>query len=222
MQPDPNLPDEQPPETPSTPLPVYTPSPGVVPQPAPVVTLAPEGFSQPDATTLGVSDASPPEPPVAENTPNEEPVRWQAHEYVHHDKNPLWFIIFALVVASFMAVAIFLIKDISFAILIPVMATALLVLAYRPPRLIDYTLSRQGLHINDRLYSFNEFKGFRVIHDGEEYSVMLIPIKRFKPGVSVYFPEEAGEVIVDVLGARLPMQDFHLDLMDKIIRKLRL
>ena len=220
MQPDPNLLDEQQPKVQPAPLPVYTPSPGATAPVAPVVTLAPDGFS-PDPMTLDVPDATPPEAAQATET-SDEPVRWQAHEYVHHDKSPIWFILFALAVAGLMAVAVFLIKDITFAILVPVMAAALLVFAYRPPRLLDYTWSRHGLHINDRLYSFVDFNGFRVIHDGEEYSVMLIPVKRFKPGVSVYFPEEAGETIVDMLGARLPMQDFKLDLMDKIIRKLRL
>jgi hypothetical protein len=51
---------------------------------------------------------------------------------------------------------------------------------------------------------------------------MLLPTKRFKPGTSVYFPEEAGEAIVDMLGARLPMEDLHLDVVDKVIRKLRI
>ena len=102
------------------------------------------------------------------------------------------------------------------------MAAALLVYVHRPPRVLDYTLSRQGLHVNDHLYTFSEFKGFGVIHDGQEYSVMLIPIKRFHQGVSVYFPEEAGEAIVDMLGARLPMQQLHLDFVDRILRKLRI
>jgi hypothetical protein len=113
-------------------------------------------------------------------------------------------------------------QSITFAILVPVMAAALIVYSRRPPRVLDYTLSRQGLHVNDRLYSFAEFKGFGVIHDGDEYSIMLIPTKRFKPGVYVYFPEDAGEAIVDMLAARLPMQELHMDLVDRVIRKLRI
>jgi hypothetical protein len=120
------------------------------------------------------------------------------------------------------AAAVFIIQSLTFAVLIPVMAVTLVVYSRRPPRLIDYTLSRQGFHINDRLYSFAEFRAFGVVHDGSEYSVMLLPTKRFKPGVSVYFPEEAGEAIVDMLGARLPMQEFHLDIIDKLVRKLRI
>jgi hypothetical protein len=156
------------------------------------------------------------------NNPAEEPVHWQATEYIHHEKNALWFTLFGLVVAVLIALAIFVLQSVTFAILIPVMAVALVVYSYRPPHLLDYTLSRQGLHVNDRLYSFAEFKGFGVIHDGSEYSVMLIPLKRFRPGVSVYFPEEAGEAIVDMLGARLPMQELHIDIVDRIIHKLRI
>jgi len=149
-------------------------------------------------------------------------VHWQAHEYIHHDKNAGWFIVFALVVVILIAVAIFFIQSITFAILVPVMAAALLVYTHRPPRLIDYTLSRQGLHVNDQLYPFVDFKSFGVVHDGTNYFIMLIPIKRFRLGVSVYFPEESGEAIVDMLGARLPMEELHLDVVDRLIRKLRI
>jgi hypothetical protein len=51
---------------------------------------------------------------------------------------------------------------------------------------------------------------------------MLIPTKRFAPGVSVYFPTEVGEQIVDILGQRLPMENLKLDLVDVVVRKLRL
>ena len=189
---------------------------------SPVVTLTPDASVQQSET----------EPPTEDNASipidsdrqavEEEPVHWQAHEYIHHEKDAVWFVIFAVVVVGLMAFSIFVIQSITFTILIPVMAVALVVYSQRPPRLLDYTLSSKGLHINDRLYSFNEFKGFGVIRDDKEYSVMLIPIKRFRPGVSVYFPEEAGEAIVDILGTRLPMQKLNLDVVDKVIRKLRI
>lgn len=184
----------------------------------PVVTLRPEETT-PVATPFQAATF---EEVSTSDSSQAEPVRWQAQEYIQHDKGGLWFIAFAATFVVLMAVAIFLIKSITFDILVPVMAIALLVYINRPPRLIDYTLSRKGLHINDRLYPFAEFKGFGVVHDGKEFSVLLLPVKRFKPGVSVYFPEESGEAIVDMLGARLPMQELHLDIVDRIIRKLRI
>jgi len=213
-------PSEQPSQAPYAPPPQE--------KPAPVVTITPDNQT---AMPSPVSQQAPEVPQLAETAPAsqlsqvpdaEEPVHWQATEYIHRHKGVLWFVTFGIVVIIAMVAAIFLMKSLTFAILVPVMAAALIVYAYRPPRVLDYTLSRKGLHVNDRLYAFGEFKGFGVIHDDDEYSVMLIPIKRFRPGVYVYFPEEAGEAIVDMLAARLPMQDLHMDLVDKLIRKLRI
>ena len=190
--------------TPETPTTVVTPT---AEQATPMVSMA-------DAPTAPVVA------PVTSTS--EQPVHWQATEYIHHEKNMGWFIVFGIVVLGFMAIAIFLINSITFAILIPVMAAALLVYTHRPPRILDYTLSSKGLYVNEKLYPLPEYKSFGIIQDAGEFSVMLIPVKRFKPGVTVYFPENAGEAIVDMLGARLPMQDLRLDAIDRLIRKLRI
>ena len=103
------------------------------------------------------------------------------------------------------------------------MAVALIIYTRRPPRTLTYGLSpKQGLFVGERLHPFDEFKAFGVITDQGHNSIMLIPTKRFSPGVSVYFPEDAGEQIVDVLGQRLPMENLKLDIIDVVIRKLRL
>lgn len=174
-----------------------------------------------------------PEPTSEDDTQNDDyqqpidkedtPVRWSAREYIHSEKNGLWFIVFALVIIVLIAIDLLWIKSYTFSVLVVVMSIAMIVYLRRPPQIINYALSgNQGLYIGDRLYHFNEFKAFGLIRDGEHNSIMLIPIKRFDPGVSVYFPEEVGEEIVDILGARLPMEKLKLDIIDLIIRKLRL
>lgn len=169
-----------------------------------------------------------PEPPAPtplppEDTPQNPPVTWQAQEYVHLDRSPLWFVIFVVVTLALVAASILLLKSWSFSLLIVVMAVALVVYIRRPPRTLTYALSpAQGLYVGERLYHFDEFKSFGLIQDGGHYSILLIPRKRFSPGVSVFFPDEAGERIVDILGQRLPMETLKLDVVDIIVRKLRL
>lgn len=158
-----------------------------------------------------------------ENTlPEEDPVHWQATEYIQRDKNAGWYVIFAVVVLGLIAIAIFMMKSWSFALLVAVMAAAVVVYTNRPPRVLSYTLSSKGLYINDRLYGLGDFKSFSVVKDLHEFSIVLIPTKRFAPVVSVYFPEAVGEQIVDLLGSYLPMEERDLDFIDKLIRKLRL
>lgn len=172
--------------------------------------------------------------PVAETPADDTPsgrvksavddtVNWVASEYVHLEKNPLWFVIFAFVVLGLIATDVFLLKSWTFSLLVIVMAVAVIVYIRRPPREIQYGLSgKHGLYVGERLYNLTDFKAFGLIRDGEHHSIMLIPVKRFSPGVSVYFPEEVGEKIVDILGARLPMETLKLDVIDIIVRRLRL
>lgn len=186
----------------------------------PVVTLSPdEGGQQPEANPNPTDEFEQESSALEDDSPI---VHWQAHEYIHRDKNVLWYVIFGVVIVALMALALFLMHSITFVVLIPVMAAALVVYARRPPHMIDYTLSRQGLHVNDALYHFADYKAFSVIHGDDEYSIMLLPIKRFKPGITVYFPEDKGEAIVDVMAARLPMQESHLDFIDQLIKKLHI
>lgn len=154
---------------------------------------------------------------------DDAPVYWSASEYVKYDKNTLWFVGLAVVALAFIAVDFLVFKSYTFSVLVVVMVIAIVVLSLRPARTIDYTLSGdQGLYIGEKLYHFSEFKSFSLIQDHGQHSLMLIPVKRFLPGVSVYFPEEAGEKIVDIFGARLPMENRKLDIIDIVVQKLRL
>lgn len=150
------------------------------------------------------------------------PVHWQAVEYIQREKSAIWYIVLAIVTVGLMLVAILWMQSWSFAILVPVMSAALVIYARRPPHEVSYTLSRQGLHIGDVLYPYSDYKSFTLISGDDQHQIMLVPIKRFKPGISVYFPEEVGERIVDMLAARLPMREQHLDAVDRLIRKLRI
>lgn len=170
-------------------------------------------------------------PPVAQpldnspvvDTPDNPPITWSAQEYVHIDKGIGWFVLFILVVLALVAVDVFFLKSWTFSLLVLVMAVAIIVYIRRPPRTLTYALSpNQGLYVGERLYTFDEFRAFGLIKDGENHSIMLIPRKRFSPGVSVYFPEESGERIVDILGQRFPIEELKLDVVDILIRKLRL
>lgn len=154
---------------------------------------------------------------------DEEPVHWTASEYIHQDKNGLWYTIFGIVVLAFITVDLLVFKSYTFSVLVLVMAVAIIIYSRRPPRTVEYTLSgNQGLFVGEKLYHFSEFKAFGLINDMGQHSIMMVPIKRFSTGISVYFPEDVGEKIVDILGARLPMKDLKLDAVDILVRKLRL
>ncbi len=178
---------------------------------------------QPDDETSPEEPAQDPEQLPEEDTPDNPPITWTAQEYIHIDKGPGWFILFALVVLGLIALDVFFLHAWTLSVLVVVMAIAVIIYIRRPPRNLTYGLSpKQGLYVGEQLHTFDEFKAFGLIQDGEHHSIMLIPRKRFAPGISVYFPANAGERIVDILGQQLPMENLKLDLIDLLVRKMRL
>ena len=190
-----------------------------------------EALAEPTTVTPAPQPQQLPQPPLEQSETDEEyededqlsdqSVTWVAHEYIHQEKGTLWFIIFAVIIAALLGISIWT-QAWSFTVLIAVIAFVVVVYSRRPPRELSYALNDDGLTIDQTLHEFGKFKSFGIIRDGEEFSVMLIPTQRFQPGVTVYFPEEAGEDIVDLLGSRLPMRDLHLDAVDRVVRLLRL
>jgi hypothetical protein len=147
-------------------------------------------------------------------------LEWQASEYVEHEKSAKWFIILAVVVVVFVALAVFLLKNYTFAVLIVVMAISVALWARRPAMEVQYKLESNGVWVGSKFFAIHDFRGFGVLKEGAIYAVVLLPIKRFSPGVTVYFPEELGEQIVDVLGTSLPMEEITPDWIDSITHKL--
>ena len=148
-------------------------------------------------------------------------VSWEAEEYIVREKNAWWYAGLIAVGLVLAGVAI-LLKAWSFVALVVVSVVALIVYAMRPPRILHYSLSNKGLSEGDKLYGYEEFKAFGLLREGENFAIVLTPRKRFAPRVTVYFPEAKGEAIVDAFGARLPMEEVKLDLLDKLIKFLRI
>lgn len=151
-----------------------------------------------------------------------EPIAWNAPEGVRIQRGAVWYVLFAIILAGLMALAILVFQNWTFAILLPIMAVALFVLSNNNPQTINYAISPKGIYIADTLHDFSEFRAFGLLHENDQHSILLLPVKRFSPGLTIYFSEAEGEKIVDMLGARLPMQEIKPDALEKFIRLIKL
>lgn len=148
-------------------------------------------------------------------------INWEAREHVEYKKNGGWYAGLAVVVLLLGAGAV-LLQQWVFLVLVIVSAIALLIYTLQKPRLIHYSLSDKGLSEGNNLYTFDQFKSFGVLNENNHYSIVLVPKKRFSVRIRVYFPEAEGEQIVDVFGTKLPMEPVKLDVLDKLVRFLRI
>lgn len=148
-------------------------------------------------------------------------INWEAEEYIVREKNAWWYVGLIAVGLVLSGIAV-LLQWWTFLVVIILSVVALIVYAMRPPRIMRYSLTNKGLSENDRLYAYEDFKSFGVLREGNHFAIILTPRKRFSPRVTVYFPEAQGEEIVDAFGARLPMEEAKLDMLDRLIKFLRI
>ena len=148
-------------------------------------------------------------------------VSWEAEEYIERSRNVWWYFGLFAIGIGLCILSIFL-QWWSFIALVIVCVIAILVTSSRPPRKIQYSLDKNGLTEGGKLHKYDEFRAFGILKEGSHFSIILIPKKRFAMQVKVYFPSDSGEAIVDMLGARLPMEEVKLDFLDKLVNFLRI
>lgn len=150
-----------------------------------------------------------------------QPISWQAKEYIVKNHNTSWYVGLVVVTLALSALAVWL-EGWTFLILVILSAISLVIYTLRPPRTINYTIDNKGIKEEKILHPYSNFRAFGILKEGEHYSAVLIPKKRFGMRVKVYFPETSGEGIVDQLGAHLPMEEVRVDLLDKLVNFLRI
>ena len=152
---------------------------------------------------------------------SKEIVNWEAKEYIQRDKNAGWYVGLVIVTIGLVAISV-LLEWWTFTALIVLSMVCLIIYSVRLPRELHYSLSDKGLSEGNRLYDYAEYRSFGVLREGANFAIVLTPRKRFSPRITVYFPEERGEEIVDAFGARLPMEEVKRDFLDNLVNFLRI
>lgn len=148
-------------------------------------------------------------------------VSWTASEYIAHDKGTGWFMGLAAATGLATVVVYLMTQDIVTVIVVLVVAIVFGAFALRQPRVLSYKIDHSGITIADKHYPYLSFRSFAVQEEGAVDSILLIPLKRFMPGISIYFPPEQEDQIVGTLGNYLPHEDRPPDAIDRLMRKVR-
>ena len=208
-------------QTPAQPQPVQQPAQPQSVQPEQPHLVSPAQSDGADTNTG--PNVNPNTNPNADPPLDDDPITWTAHEHIDAHRGPLWFVLFFVAVVALVLASVFLLQSWSFSLLIVVMAIAFIIYTRRPSQLLTYAVSpRQGVYVGEQLHPFSEFKAFGILQDGQNNAIVLLPRKRFSPGVTLYFPTEVGEHLVDILRERLPVEAVKLDVVDALVRKLHM
>jgi hypothetical protein len=178
---------------------------------------------KPDAASGGAQPAVS-QGPTATPAPvhgSAQEVTWTASEFIAHHKGAAWYLILLLIGALFCAIVYLLTRDL---ITLGVILLCFLVFgisAARKPRVLAYRLDANGLTIGQRLYPYETFKAFALVDEGSFTSIAFVPLKRFRPPLSIYFAPEDEDRILEVLTQHLPLEPGELDLFETLMRRVR-
>jgi len=150
-----------------------------------------------------------------------EPVSWTASEYISHDKSSGWFIRFGVVAIIAIGLMFVITRDITSVILLSILGIIFAVFAARKPQTLNYGIDNRGLQIGPKLYPMNLFRSFSVIQEGAIRSILLLPLKRFSPAISVYYAPDDEEKIINAFGSVLPHEERKQDPIDKLMLRIR-
>ena len=147
-------------------------------------------------------------------------VSWTASEFIDHEKSSGWFVSLAAFTGLAVVVTYLISKDWITVVAILVAACLFGVTAKRRPRTLQYDLDSTGVRIGGKPYAYADFKSYSVIEEGAFNSIQLMPLKRFLPPISLYFPPEQEEQIVDLLADYLPHEDRDHDPIDRLMKRM--
>lgn len=194
------------------------------PQPVPEVTQAepePAVLADPEPETPVDDSPTFDDEAAAPSKPIVGAVEWTASEFIAHEKSTTWYIQLAIA-AALLAVALFLLTgDVITGAVVLVGAAFLGFYGARQPRQLQYRLDGQGITIGQKHFGYSEFRSFSVIPEGAFSSIMLMPLKRFAPTLSIYYAPEQEEEIAALLSQQLPYHERQADAVDRLMRRIR-
>lgn len=148
-------------------------------------------------------------------------VNWSASEFIEYEKTNIWFLALAGCATALVVISFLLTRDLVTVVVIAVTAMLFGVLAARKPRTLEYGVDDRGISIGRSRHSYHEFRSFSVTEEGALHSVILLPVKRFLPAITVYFEPKDEQKIINTISAFLPYQEHEPNIVDRLMERIR-
>lgn len=141
---------------------------------------------------------------------------WRAPEYDIRERSKDWFL--ALwIIAGAGAIASFIVKNFTFAILLLLIAFVISIIAKRPPKLLPTTISDEGITFGSNRYTFERIKGFLVEKKDTTVGTIFIELKSaIMPVVTIPIRDVTPEEVDELLLSFIPRKHIEESLFEKI------
>jgi len=150
-----------------------------------------------------------------EQTPRS--IAWEAPEHHHVEKGNDWFFALAIIIVSFVVVAI-MFDNTLFALLIGLAGGALAVSAAKRPSVIPYAVTVRGIKIEDHIYPFSVIDSYRIDEEDYRGPQLLVKVnKKLMPLIVMPIPRDHVDDIDAILKEKLTEEHLEEPLFVKIL-----
>lgn len=171
------------------------------------------------ADTESDNDLEQPEDDVPAAT--HQPVSWLGSEYIHHEKTSKWFLALIAIAIVAAALAFLITRDFITSGMILFCAFIFGVFSRREPKQIQYSVSDDGITIDQKTFNYKQFKSFAVAQEGAIDNIILRPVQRFDTYKTIYCAPEQLDEIVEIMSSHMALDDHEPDVVDKLMLKVR-
>jgi hypothetical protein len=172
-------------------------------------------YSPSGSSDTGTADAG-------DSPAQQENISWTAKEFIEHDRNSGWYMMLILGSGLIAVIIYFITKDIFAVGATIVVGVIAAVYAGHKPKELDYELNGRSIKVGPKSFNYSMFKSFSIAHEGAHTSIVLEPIKRYLPTMTLYFPPENEKVITNVIGNHLPLQDHEPTVTERLAHRFKL
>ncbi len=192
--------------------PVQSPEDTLTADVSPPAVVSPDVTDTPEASVSSdTSDASQPEPV------HDDLLQWTATDGMHQ-QSAGWLAILGIGVVILAALVYLVTRDKVSTGSIVLAVLLFGVYSLRKTQTLQYQMDNDGIAIGQKLYPYAQFRSFSVVEPGD---IVLMPLKRFMPLLTISYAPDMEERVIAMLADRLPMETYKRDAMDALIRKLR-
>jgi hypothetical protein len=184
----------------------------------------------PDESSVGVDDKpvesgfvfNPEDESINENNANtdKKTLTWTASEFTNHEKSITWYIILLGMTIVLGLLLLLITRSILSIVIVFLSGIAFAVVGSHKPKELHYEMNHRGIKIENKQYSFDEFRQFIINPETNISEATLIPTKRFMPSVSILFDPKDEEKIIEYLSSILPYEERRQPLIDNLMHKL--
>lgn len=149
-------------------------------------------------------------------------IEWTAPEFVKYKKNKNWFVWLIIIFSIILIIAIFLLKNLLFSMVLVFAAFIIYIYAKKEPREIKFIVSGKGVQIDNTVYKFDELKSFWIFYNPPEVKEISIRSKKkFVPYIKIPLGDQNPAEIRRLLLKFLPERRHQESVIDDWARKIR-